>query len=242
MKKFIVLTSLLGAAIAAQSANAIGSSTNDYYYSGTPAKASYTITLSGECSAKITKTVTTVSYGSEYDYNGNVIDRGTSDTSVNFYTDDNNINAYGESHSYIPGDKHSETVKNGTRSFKATFKHGIGTSIFALSDGSYNDEIKCTGGQTLEQLLTATGNIWTPYINPDNLKASVSLVHTNSTSAPDTGEYKAKLSATSIIELPGQCTVKGTLLSADYGVVCAAPKSIKIKVVASAEGVSALSL
>ena len=235
MKKFIVLTSLLGAAIAAQSASAASSYL--YYVENAPVKSSYTITLSGECSGKITKPVSSVSYGRGYDYTGGVVDRGGSHGEVTINTPDDFIQANGVADGSFPGDKLSETVKKGKLSLNLLVKSRYATSIFrTLADGTYDAQITCKDSQTLSQHLLGDY----PSINTDapSFKAMASLSHTNLISSPDTGVYKAKVSVSGEITLQGQCAAKGTLFSADYSLVCGPAKTIKVKIVASAEGTS----
>lgn len=234
MKKLAIVTALLGAGVAAQSAQAATSYL--YYYENNPAKSSYTITLSGECSGKIELPVTQVYYGRQYDYTGNVIDRDGSYSQVYFYTNDNSIYSYGENYAYITGYKHTESVKNGKLSLNMKAKTGDAYPYFySLEEGAYDSQITCKDGQTLSQHLFG----WDTYDAP-SFKAQATLSHTNSTDAPGTGEYKAKFSSTGEIEQPGQCTIKGDLFSADYSLTCSPPKTIKIKVAASAEGTSLL--
>ncbi len=55
MKKLAIVTALLGAGIAAQSAQAVplmSGTSSLYYYENNPAKSSFTITLSGVCSRR----------------------------------------------------------------------------------------------------------------------------------------------------------------------------------------------
>jgi hypothetical protein len=240
MKKLAFATALLGAGLIAQSAQAavIPSVTSSLYYvENNPANSSYTITLSGECSGKITLPVTRVSYGRQYDYTGSIIDRDGSYGEVYFYTDDSDIYAYGENEGYIAGDKLTESVKKGQLSLKMLVKSGYAyPNMRSLEDGFYNNRITCKSGLTLAETLID----WNTYISYDapSFKSIASLSHTNSIAAPNTGKYKAKFFATGEIEQPGQCTIKGELFSVDYSLVCAPPKVIKVKVAASASGTS----
>lgn len=237
MKKLAIVTALLGAGVAAQPAQAAISYL--YYFENNPAKSSYTITLSGECSGKIELPVTQVYYGRQYDYTGNVIDRDGSYSQVYFYTNNVNIYSYGENYAYIPGEKHAESVKNGKLSLNMRVKTGSAYPyLYGLDGGAYDSQITCKDGQTLSQHLFD----WGTYISYDapSFKSQAVFSHTNSADAPGTGEYKAKFSATGEIEQPGQCTIKGELFSADYSLTCSPPKTIKVKVAASAEGTSLL--
>lgn len=235
MKKLAFATALLGAGLVAQSAQAASSSV--YYFEDNPATSSYVITLSGECSGKIELPVSQVYYGRSFDYTGNVIDVGTPYSQVYFYTSDSSIYSYGYHYSSVPGDKLTESVKNGKSSLSFAAKTGAAYPYFySLANGSYDSQITCKNGETLSQHLLG----YDPYISYDapSFKAQASLTHTHSTGSPGQGEYKAKFSSSGEIELPGQCTVKGDLFIADYSVVCAPAKTIKIKVVASASGTS----
>lgn len=237
MKKLAFVTALLGAGVVAQSANAATSYL--YYYQNNPENASFTITLSGECSGKIELPVTEVSYGRQYDHNGGVIERDGSYGEVYFYTNDGNIYAGGYNYGYIPGEKHTESVKKSKLSLNMLIKSGNAyPNLYSLEDGAYDSQITCKNGLTLAQTLID----WDPYISYDapSFKSMASLSHTNSTSNPNAGEYKAKFSATGEIEQPGQCTIKGELFSADYSLVCSPVKTIKVKVAASAQGTSVL--
>jgi hypothetical protein len=237
MKKLAFVTALLGAGVVAQSASAATSYM--YYYQNNPENASFTITLSGECSGKIELPVTEVYYGRQYDYNGTVIERDGAYSQVYFYTNNGSIYAYGENYGYIPGDKHTESVKNGKLSLNMLVKNGNAYPYFYnLEDGAYDSQITCKSGLTLAQTLID----WNSYISYDapSFKTMASLSHTNSTSNSNVGEYKAKFSATGEIEQPGQCTIKGELFSSDYSLVCSPVKTIKVKVAASASGTSQL--
>lgn len=240
MKKLAIVTALLGAGIAAQSAQAIplmtGTSSIDYYENN-PAKSSFTITLSGECSGKIELPVTQVYYSRDYDYTGGTIDRDGMSSEVYIYTNNGNMYAYGSNYGYVPGDKLSESVKNDKFSLNMLVKSGNAYPyIYGLEDGDYDSLITCKSGLTLDQTLID----WDPYFETyaASYKSQASLSHTHTVSSPGTGEYKVKFSASGEMQQQGQCTIKGDLFSADYSLVCAPPKSIKIKVAASAEGTS----
>ena len=241
MKKLAFATALLGAGLIAQSAHAVPimSSSSQFYFENNPATSSYVITLSGECSGKIELPVSQVYYGRSFDYAGSIIDAGSPYSQVYFYTPDPFVYSYGEHYSTVPGEKLTESVKNGKLSLNILAKTGGAYPYFySLDDGGYDSQITCKNGQTLSQHLLGSD----PYISYDapSFKAQASVIHTHSTGSPGTGEYKAKFSSSGEIELPGECTVKGDLFSADYSVKCAPAKTIKIKVVASASGTSVL--
>ena len=139
MKKLAIVTALLGAGIAAQSAQAVplmSGTSSLYYYENNPAKSSFTITLSGECSGKIELPVTQVYYSRSYDYTGGTIDRDGSYIGVDFYTNDGNIYTGGSSYGYVPGDKLSESVKNDKLSLSMLVKSGNAYAyLYSLEDG-----------------------------------------------------------------------------------------------------------
>ena len=237
MKKLAFVTALLGAGVVAQSAQAATSYL--YYFENNPTNSSFTITLSGECSGKIELPVTQVYYGRQYDYTGSVIDRDGSESSVYFYTNDGNIYSYGYNYAYVPGYKHTESVKNGKLSLNMLAKNDDAYPyLYSLEDGAYDSQITCKSGLTLAQTLMD----WDPYINDyaTSFKSQSSFSHTNSTSEPATGEYIAKYSASGELQQPGACTIKGELFTADYSLTCAPVKTIKVKVTASASGTSVL--
>ncbi|MEZ5493759.1 MAG: hypothetical protein R3E61_03995 [Pseudomonadales bacterium] len=236
---------MLGASVIACSAQAGYSSSYSYdYEENSPQKASLTISLSGDCSAKIDLPVTKVDYGNEYSDNNvaGQIDKDSSYAYFNFLTSDSDIYVAAFNYAESAGEKVTEKVKGGKRSVSFNI---VGSGYWdvqayfdSLAGGGYDSQIKCKDGGTLQQQMMPG---WGPYYDARGNKVSGSLTHSNSTSDPSTGTYKVKFSSTGTMQAPGQCALKGTLGS-DYSFVCAPSKKITIKVTATAQGDSTLVL
>ena len=245
MKKSIVRSAqcaLLSASVIACSAQA-GSYDYDYE-ENSPQKASLTITLSGACSAKIDVPVTSVEYSNSYSDNNvaGQIDKDSSYADLDFYTSDGSIRVNAFNYAGSAGEKITEKVAKGKRSLSFNIVGGgywdIQATFSSLANGTYDSQIKCKDGGTLQQQMMPG---WGPYYDARGNKVSGSLTHSNSTSDPSTGTYKVKFSSTGTMQVPGQCALKGTLGS-DYSFVCAPSKKITIKVTATAQGTSTLDL
>ena len=233
---------VLGASVIACSAQA-GSYGYDYE-ENSPQKASLTITLSGACSAKIDVPVTSVEYGNSYsdDDVAGQIDKDSSYTDLDFYTSDGSIRVNAYNYAESAGEKITEKVAKGKRSLSFNIVGGgywdIQATFSSLANGTYDSQIKCKDGGTLQQQMMPW---WGPYYDARGNKVSGSLTHSNSTSDPSTGTYKAKFSSTGTMQVPGQCALKGAL-SSDYSFVCTPSKKITIKVTATAQGTSVLDI
>lgn len=245
MKKIMIHSAqcaLLSASVIACSAQA-GSYDYDYE-ENSPQKASLTITLSGACSAKIDVPVTSVEYHNSYsdDDVAGQIDKDSSYAEFNFYTSDGSIRVNAYNYAESAGEKITEKVAKGKRSLSFNIVGGgywdIQATFSSLANGTYDSQIKCKDGGTLQQQMMPG---WNPYYDARGNKVSGSLTHSNSTSDPSTGTYKVKFSSTGTMQVPGQCALKGTLGS-DYSFVCAPSKKITIKVTATAQGDSTLVL
>ncbi len=245
MKKMMIHSAqcaLLSASVIACSAQA-GSYGYDYE-ENSPQKASLTITLSGACSAKIDVPVTSVEYSNSYNDNNvaGQIDKDSSYADLYFYTSDGSIRVNAYNYTESAGEKITEKVAKGKRSLSFNIVGGgywdIQATFSSLANGTYDSQIKCKDGGTLQQQMMPG---WGTYYDGRGNKVSGSLTHSNSTSNPATGTYKAKFSSTGTMQVPGQCALKGTLGS-DYSFVCAPSKKITIKVTATAQGDSTLVL
>lgn len=238
MKKLAFATALLGAGLVAQTAHADETGFTYYLPGATLENASYTITLSGECSGKITLPVTNFTYGRYYAYTGNAIDRDGSEVSFDINTSDNSIYADGNTDAYAPEDKHSEVVKNGKLTLKNTFKglYSADSYFYSLAGGGYDSQITCKNGQPLSSNLQG----WDAYINSyaSSYKAQATLSHVHPIDNPSNADFKFKYTASGILDQKGACTVKGTLFSPEYSVTCAQPKKIGVKIAVIASGVS----
>lgn len=242
MNKITLAFTALGL-IAATHANAVSAANSyDYEYHDTaPSKASYTMTLSGECSGKITQTVDYVSIGYQYqtDSSGQIVRDGSYQNvyieSPSFGSDNFYAEHYG--YNFVTGDKFSEAVAKGKRtaSFTLVEKDNSYPRVWPISDeAQFSSQIKCKGGKTLGEVL----NGWSLYINEDDAsykaKASVKLV--SSLDNPTTAQYTIKQVFSGIAEQASLCTVKGTVGTESSNVKCAQPKPIKISVQVNAQG------
>ena len=237
MRKFAV-PALLGAMFLSQAANAAVESFN-YYFDGTPEKSSFTITLSGQCSGKITLPVTYVEYGRGYEYDGSGIFRDEAGSGFGVYTGAD-IYVEADNEYEAPQDTATETVKKGKRTIKMTATSDVFVNLDDLDGGAFDSDIKCKDDLTLSRTLLG----WNADINggakPLSMKGT--LQHTNETegSGPLTGEFAVKASVSGILEQPSQCTTTGEFPGGDYSVKCGQPKTINIKVAVSASGESFL--
>lgn len=245
MKKMMIHSAqcaLLSASVIACSAQA-GSYSYDYE-ENSPQKASLTISLSGACSAKIDVPVTKVVYGNGYSDNTTAgqIDKDSSYAYFDFNTSDGSVRVNASNYAESAGEKITEKVAKGKRSLSFNIVGGgywdIQAYFYSLAGGGYDSQIKCKDGGTLQQQMMPG---WGPYYDARGNKVSGSLTHSNSTSNPATGTYKAKFSSSGTLQVPGQCALKG-VLAGDYSFVCAPSKKITIKVTATAQGTSQLDL
>jgi len=237
MKKLIISSAaLLGASVMTSSAYAAMHAAG--YVENSPQKASITITLSGACSANITLPVMSVEYGTYYFDNDvpGTVDKDSSSAYLHFFTADSDISVIAHSETESRGEKISERVKNDKRAiaFNIVGSDNEHANFSSLANGDYDSQIKCKDGLSLQSQIPG----WDAWYDGRGEKVSGSLSHTNSVSEPSVGTYKAKFSSSGTLEIPGQCVLKGVLGSADYSVVCAPSKSIKIKLTASASGTS----
>lgn len=113
---------------------------------------------------------------------------------------------------------------------------GTQANFNSLANGGYDNQITCKDGGTLQQQMLPG---WAPYYDAHGNKVRGSLTHSNSTSDPSTGTYKAKFTSVGTMQVPSQCTLKGSL-GADYSMVCTPEKKITIKITATAQGDSIL--
>lgn len=129
--------------------SASAASTGFAYYVLSPAKASFTITLSGECSGKITKTVTNVGYYVNYDHDGSEVDRDGAYQMLWFHTDDSGISAYANNNISAPGETVIQTVKKGKLTLASNIKNNVSSYFDEIHNGDYDGSIRCKSGQTL---------------------------------------------------------------------------------------------
>lgn len=238
MKNHVICgAALLGASLATGSAEAAYHSTG--YQAANPAKSSFVVQLSGACKGKIELPVTAVLYSNSY-YDDNTpgqVDKDRSYAYLDFKTNDSYINVSAYNYAESAGEKITESVKKGRLSIGFNVVGGgywdIQAYFESLAGGAYDSKITCKDGGTLQQQIMPN---WDPYYDARGNKVSGSLTHSNSTSDPSTGTYKAKFTSTGTMQVPSQCGLKGVLGSADYSLVCTPSKKITIKVTATAQG------
>lgn len=205
--------------------------TASFSQSSTPTTASYTMTLSGECTGKITQTINYV--GIDYSYSESEGSANNSSSSVYvegaYYGSD-----YFYTEAYGRGLKLSEVVNKGKKTTRIQHSYGYPRVWPISEEPQFSEQIKCKGGRSLPEVMAG----WELYIDealPHSFKSDVKLV----SSAGGT-DYTLKQAFTGVVELPERCRTKGLVGSEKYTVTCEPNTSIKIKVNVAAKGTFSL--
>lgn len=229
MKKILLTTALLAAGISQVQAAPY----NVYFYDGSPDSSAVTITFSGDCSGKITDTVSSVWANASDDPDNNTSDAGANISGISGMYMSNYF--YAQS----PGSTTSISNKKGVLNIalKDSTTYGLSEYVSRIHATGADAVVTCKNGQTLQVLLNDIG--WSMGLVWDKSLTNNASFTLKGKASPF--DYKYAQTTSGYVYLPAVCkneglfTSTGNIATDTFQSSCKMQK-VKLKVSVKASG------